>query len=63
LGILFGPFLGALVGEYLHQQDSKNSLKAACGAFLGFISGIVIKLIMSIVMFGYLLAVSIQHFM
>lgn len=62
-GLLFGPFLGALVGEYLHQQDSKKSLKAAVWAFLGFASGIVIKLVISIIMLGYIIAVSIQHFL
>jgi uncharacterized protein YqgC (DUF456 family) len=62
LGILFWPFLGALVGEYLHQHNLKISLKAAFGAFLGFVSGVVLKLIVSIVMLGYLLSVSIQHF-
>lgn len=62
LGILLWPFLGAFIGEYLHQQETKKSLKAAFGAFVGFAGGIMIKLILSIVMFGYFLAVSIQHF-
>jgi uncharacterized protein YqgC (DUF456 family) len=51
------------VGEYLLHQDIKKSFKAALGAFLGFASGVVVKLIASIVMLGYFLAASIQHFM
>lgn len=62
LGILFWPFLGAFIGEYLHQQKAKKLLKAAFWAFMGFAGGIMIKLILSIIMFGYFLVVSIQHF-
>jgi len=62
-GLLFGPFLGALLGEFLRQQDGRQSLKAATGAFLGFASGILIKLVLSVIMLGYVIAVSIQYFL
>lgn len=44
LGVILWPFIGALVGEYVHQQDLQSSVKAAFGAFLGFITGTLLKL-------------------
>ena len=62
-GIIFGPFVGAVIGEYLHQQELGKACKAGLGAFLGFISGVVLKLVVCVVMFGYLIATSIQYFL
>lgn len=46
LGIIIGPFLGALVGELIHNQGkSEGVLKAAFGAFAGFLTGTGIKII------------------
>lgn len=45
LGMVFWPFLGALVGEYLKQQDLQPALKAGFGAFLGFLTGTFLKLV------------------
>lgn len=46
VGIIAGPFLGALVGEMIHSGGNFSaSLKAAWGAFLGFILGTGIKMI------------------
>jgi hypothetical protein len=44
LGVVFWPFVGALVGEYLKQQEMDRALRAAWGAFLGFLSGTLLKL-------------------
>ena len=44
LGVVFWPFVGALVGEYLKQQEMNRALRAAWGAFLGFLSGTLLKL-------------------
>lgn len=44
LGVIFWPFVGAFVGEYIKQQEFKPALRAAWGAFVGFICGTVIKL-------------------
>jgi len=44
LGVLFWPFMGALVGEYLKQHDGEKSLRAAFGAFIGFLAGTFLKL-------------------
>ena len=45
LGVVFWPFLGALIGEYIKQHDLRPSLRAAWGAFLGFLSGTLIKVV------------------
>ena len=44
LGVIVWPFIGALVGEYLHSHDFTPSLRAAWGAFLGFLGGTLLKL-------------------
>ena len=46
IGIIAGPFAGAFIGELIH--DSRNTgraLKAAWGAFLGFLWGTGLKMI------------------
>ncbi|MBQ6741725.1 MAG: DUF456 domain-containing protein [Bacteroidales bacterium] len=50
LGVVFWPFLGALVGELLNQNNLQPSLKAAVGAFLGFLTGTLLKLAYCIVL-------------
>jgi uncharacterized protein YqgC (DUF456 family) len=53
IGIIVGPFLGALLGEWLGNRNSDQALKAAIGSFVGFLVGTVIKLIASGVMTYY----------
>lgn len=45
LGVIFWPFVGALVGEYIHQRQWEPSLRAAWGAFIGFLTGTILKLV------------------
>lgn len=45
LGIIFGPFVGALLGALLSGNKVVPAAKQASGAFLGYIAGLVIKLI------------------
>lgn len=44
LGVIFWPFLGAFIGEYIKQNDTKPALRAAWGAFVGFLTGTFLKL-------------------
>lgn len=43
LGIIFWPFVGALAGEFVSGKN-KAALRAAWGAFLGFLTGTGLKL-------------------
>lgn len=54
LGIILGPFLGALVGELIYNsKDGSRALKAAFGSFIGFMLSTGLKFITSLV-FAYL---------
>lgn len=45
LGIIFGPFIGALVGALITGNKLKSAAKQASGAFVGYITGLLLKLI------------------
>jgi uncharacterized protein YqgC (DUF456 family) len=53
LGIIFGPFVGALVGEVIGGQNSDKAFRAALGSFIGFLAGTLIKLITCFLMMYY----------
>lgn len=55
-GAIIGPFLGALIGELLAQRTLKQATQSAFGAFLGFITGVLIKTILIFIMIGFLIA-------
>lgn len=58
-GIVLGPFVGALVGELIHDnRDTKRAFKSASGAFLGFLLGTGLKLVLC----GFLIWIYIQSF-
>ncbi len=52
VGIIIGPFLGAFLGELIGGKDTKFAFKSGLGSFLGFISGVFMKLALCFVM-GY----------
>lgn len=53
IGIIVGPFAGAVIGEALTGKNSSKALRAGLGSFLGFLAGVGIKLAASIVMTYY----------
>ena len=53
IGILLGPLLGAFIGEYLVERNYKEALMKSYGAFMGFISAMVIKIVVVIAMGVY----------
>lgn len=49
-GILIGPMLGAFIGEIADGKSANNAVRPAFGSFIGFLSSIFLRLILSIVM-------------
>ena len=48
-GILLGPFVGAIVGELLHNRDdAAHALQVGMGSFLAFLLGTGLKLCFTI---------------
>ncbi len=50
IGVFLGAFLGALIGELIGKMPIQQALKAAFGSFLGFLSGIFMKVVLCLAM-------------
>ena len=53
IGIIVGPFAGAVIGELSTGKESKEAFKSGFGSFLGFLAGTLLKLIVSGMMTWY----------
>ena len=62
IGLILWPFAGALIGEFLHKKNIKKSIKPAFWAFIWFLSGVLLKLIASIILFIYFCIWCYNHF-
>lgn len=46
-GLIIGPFAGAVIGELTSGKQSGDAMYAGFGSFVGFMSGVMLKLIAS----------------
>ena len=52
VGLIIGPFIGAMGFEWAFGREARESAKAGVGAVLGMALGVVGKLVCSVVMFA-----------
>jgi hypothetical protein len=52
-GLIIGPFLGAVVGELSTGKQTAEAFKSGFSTFVGFLGGVVLKLIVSGIMLFY----------
>lgn len=55
-GIIFGPFLGAFLGELINGKKLAAAIKPAFGTFIGFMLGLLLKTAAIFIMFGFFIA-------
>ena len=60
-GIIIWPFIGALVGEFSNKADKRTALKAASGSFIGFLTGTLMKFMISIFYFGLFIWIFLEY--
>lgn len=52
-GLVLGPFLGAVVGEIVAGKDFASSMRGGLGAFLGFVFGVLLKVVYCVICAGW----------
>jgi hypothetical protein len=55
VGIILGPFIGAVIGELIAGKEFSIALRAGFGSFIGFIAGVVMKIGITVIMGFYLI--------
>ena len=50
IGLILGPFLGAVAGELIAKKPLAMAAKGGLGAFLGFLAGVFLKVVASLLM-------------
>lgn len=53
IGLIGGPFVGAYVGERYAGKHHLQALRSARGSCIGFLTGSLLKLVVSVIMTGY----------
>lgn len=51
-GLILGPFVGAVLGEYLARRNRDQAIKAGIGTWLGLLLGTVGNLVLVFLMIG-----------
>lgn len=52
IGLLAGPFVGALIGELIHNPELGKAAQVGFGTWLGLLVGVVLKLGLAFAMLG-----------
>jgi len=52
VGIVLGPFVGAVIGEFLARRNLGQAGRAGVATWIGFILGIGVKLVLAFTMVG-----------
>lgn len=55
IGIIIGPFVGAFLGEYWGGRKPEDAVQSAKGTVIGFMAGSLVKLVVVLVMLGFLI--------
>lgn len=50
IGLLLGPFLGAVIGELIAGSQPGQAVKVGIGSLVGFLSSVVVKFILQLIM-------------
>jgi uncharacterized protein len=51
-GVLFGPFIGAVIGELSARRNLEDAARAGFGATIGLVLGVALKLALALSMIG-----------
>ncbi len=55
VGLVFGPFFGAVLFELIFGKDLRGAFKSGVGTLVGFLGGVIVKLVISVVIIGIFL--------
>lgn len=49
-GLIFGPFIGAVLGELYRKSDLNKAFQVGIGTIIGFMGGTILKLVVEVLM-------------
>ena len=63
VGLILGPFFGAVIGEVLYGRKSNEAFRAGFGSFIGFVTGTLMKIVLSVILaFHFFKALAVAIF-